>query len=398
MLRTATIYYVIHQDNNGMEQTYSSWDCADETIQTKPITVEVPVGIYADKRETGNVVFINDFTNTAYALSTDDQGRPALRDDTGSISLNKISDYQVIKLDYSYTIGRQIEGEQQFIENDGICQYYTWNSYEDAKKAADLINAYDGEHWLGDHRSGKDVFQLAKASIDMDYSMLDASTMRLYAAFDAVDFSVMYAVQSESEHSGWLEGWYNSLDEAESEAITQWYQKITPSERNKRQTYVIEIKPEKETFYEAINRLTDEQIQQTMNYGDYASFGVEYDYEVGFDSQNEIEQIHNSSEWEIYALDNKYYLAVHDMTDPDLTIHLFQWQGNEEPDPLNTVDQIGDQWIKLDRVVYMMDYYIGAFDDDKTDGENYDETGIVKDIEKAVRMSSLDKIYYGRGR
>jgi len=97
--------------------------------------------------------------------------------------------YQVIKEHNRYTIGVYDEGYDAFIVNDGICQYYWWRKRSDAQAAANAINEYEGEHWLGEHGYGND-----KIYIDEDFNpdMYDPEKIELYKLFSAIDFDEDY--------------------------------------------------------------------------------------------------------------------------------------------------------------------------------------------------------------
>ena len=88
--------------------------------------------------------------------------------------------YTVIKEGERYTIGEWDDGYQAYIVNDGICQYYWWDSEEDAQVAADAYNAYEGPEWLGQHGYGNDTIEEDEID-DMDPEMVE-----LYRLFGAV--------------------------------------------------------------------------------------------------------------------------------------------------------------------------------------------------------------------
>ena len=92
--------------------------------------------------------------------------------------------YQVIKDGERYTIGQWDKGYMGYITNDGICNYYFWGTEIEAQTAADALNNYEGEHWLGEHGYGND-----RISEDEGFEDSDPDMYYLYKAFNAVDSS-----------------------------------------------------------------------------------------------------------------------------------------------------------------------------------------------------------------
>jgi hypothetical protein len=92
-----------------------------------------------------------------------------------------MKNYKVIKDGDRYTIGEYSESYDAYIINDGICNYYWWDTQEAAQEAADTYNVYDGMEWLGQHGYGNDT-------IDSDeIDDMDAEMVTLYRLFGAVD-------------------------------------------------------------------------------------------------------------------------------------------------------------------------------------------------------------------
>lgn len=91
-----------------------------------------------------------------------------------------MTNYQVIKEGDRYTIGVYDQDTDAFIINDGICNYYFWETKEEAQEAADAYNAYEGLEWLGEHGNGNDTLnadELEESDTDM---------VELYALFNAI--------------------------------------------------------------------------------------------------------------------------------------------------------------------------------------------------------------------
>lgn len=89
--------------------------------------------------------------------------------------------YKVYKVGSRYTIGEFDESYNAVIINDGICQYYWWDTPEAAQEAADAYNAYNGEEWLGQHSYGNDYIHADEAD-SCSQEMID-----LYRLFGATD-------------------------------------------------------------------------------------------------------------------------------------------------------------------------------------------------------------------
>lgn len=92
-----------------------------------------------------------------------------------------MKNYKVIREDDRYTIGQWGEGYNTYIVNDGICQYYWWDTEAAAQAAADAYNAYDGAEWLGEHDYGDDRMTLE------DSRHAPPRAVELYQLFNAVD-------------------------------------------------------------------------------------------------------------------------------------------------------------------------------------------------------------------
>lgn len=92
-----------------------------------------------------------------------------------------MKNYTVIKCeDGRYTIGEYHKGYQSYIINDGICDYYHWDTAEDAQAAADAYNAYEGCEWLWEHGYGND--RIYEYEIDD----MDSDMVELYRLFGAI--------------------------------------------------------------------------------------------------------------------------------------------------------------------------------------------------------------------
>ena len=106
------------------------------------------------------------------------------------------NNYETIKDGDRYTIGEYNESYKAFIINDGICQYYWWDTEEEAQEAADALNAYGGLSGLGDHGSGYDKIYAQEwllqngyeADDDIDDILADEPDFQLYKLFHAVDY------------------------------------------------------------------------------------------------------------------------------------------------------------------------------------------------------------------
>ena len=68
--------------------------------------------------------------------------------------------------------------DDSIIINDGIYKYYWWNSKEEAKKAADAYNSYEGKY---PPKKGEKL-----RLHDQVYLADDKETIRLYTLFDAL--------------------------------------------------------------------------------------------------------------------------------------------------------------------------------------------------------------------
>ena len=93
-----------------------------------------------------------------------------------------MKNYKVIKQDERYTIGQYDEGYGAYITNDGICAFYYWDNKEDAQAAADALNKFEGNQWLGQHGYGNDFLREEDID-DYDQEMID-----LYRLFGMTDF------------------------------------------------------------------------------------------------------------------------------------------------------------------------------------------------------------------
>jgi len=92
--------------------------------------------------------------------------------------------YKVLAENGRYTIGEYDEGYGAYIVNDGICNYYWWDTEYDAQAAADAYNNYDGCEWLGQHGYGNDIIPAEELE-----EMLDTypEMVKLYELFNAVE-------------------------------------------------------------------------------------------------------------------------------------------------------------------------------------------------------------------
>jgi len=94
--------------------------------------------------------------------------------------------YTVIKAnDGRYTIGQYDEEYEAYIVNDGICNYYWWDSEAEAQLAADAYNEYDGFEFyegLGNHGYGYDTI----TQDDIENYDLDTALINLYRLFHAI--------------------------------------------------------------------------------------------------------------------------------------------------------------------------------------------------------------------
>lgn len=89
-----------------------------------------------------------------------------------------MKNYKVLKDGARYTIGQYDEGYKAYITNDGICQYYWWDTEEDAQAAADAYNAYEGCEWIGERGRGNDIVY--------EQDSTDEGMIALYRFFNAV--------------------------------------------------------------------------------------------------------------------------------------------------------------------------------------------------------------------
>lgn len=88
--------------------------------------------------------------------------------------------YEVIEDHGRFTIGEFDPSSTAYIINDGICNYYWWDTKEAAQEAADAYNEYDGEEWLGQHGYGNDVIH------EDEIDTVDEKMLELYKLFGAV--------------------------------------------------------------------------------------------------------------------------------------------------------------------------------------------------------------------
>lgn len=86
--------------------------------------------------------------------------------------------YEVIKEGERYTIGKRLD--DAFITNDGICNFYFWDTEHDAQRACEAYNEYEGCEWLGEHGNGNDRLEPDETD--------DMELYELYRLFDAIDF------------------------------------------------------------------------------------------------------------------------------------------------------------------------------------------------------------------
>ena len=105
----------------------------------------------------------------------------------------KNKNYKVVREGDRYTIAHWDEARDAFIINDGIYGYYWWDSEEDAQKAADAYNAYDGQEWLGQHGYGNDT--ISQDEIDS----LDLEMVELYRLFGAIEDVKRYYIEDVGE-------------------------------------------------------------------------------------------------------------------------------------------------------------------------------------------------------
>lgn len=89
-----------------------------------------------------------------------------------------MSNYKPVLYDCCWTIGKKC-AEDAIDISDGVCAQYWWDSKEDAKKAADALNAYEGAYppKKGETLSLFDQMKLAD----------DFETKELYELFNAID-------------------------------------------------------------------------------------------------------------------------------------------------------------------------------------------------------------------
>jgi hypothetical protein len=103
------------------------------------------------------------------------------------------NNYQVMEEYGRFTIGEYASDGVSVITNDGICQYYWWDTEQAAQAAADYYNINGGS--FGDHGYGADtitrypdgLFDIGREE-DYEYGT-DADTDMLvwgYMLFDAV--------------------------------------------------------------------------------------------------------------------------------------------------------------------------------------------------------------------
>lgn len=94
-----------------------------------------------------------------------------------------MKNYKVIEDGTRYTIGEYDSSYKAYITNDGICNYYFWDSKEEAEAAAEAYNTYEGEEWLGQHGYGNDRI----SEEDEAYNSYSEEMIQLYRLFNAVD-------------------------------------------------------------------------------------------------------------------------------------------------------------------------------------------------------------------
>jgi len=92
-----------------------------------------------------------------------------------------MKNYKVIKDGDRYTIGNWDDSYNAYIINDGICNYYWWDTEEAAQEAADAYNEYEGCEWLGDHGYGSDTLTADEAET------MDPEMVALYRLFGAIE-------------------------------------------------------------------------------------------------------------------------------------------------------------------------------------------------------------------
>lgn len=92
-----------------------------------------------------------------------------------------MKNYKAIKEGEGYTIGNWDNDRKAYIINDGIYGYYRWKSKEEAQRAAEAFNEYEGCEWLGQHGYGNDIIDL-----DEDGDCCSDEMIELYLLFGAV--------------------------------------------------------------------------------------------------------------------------------------------------------------------------------------------------------------------
>jgi hypothetical protein len=89
--------------------------------------------------------------------------------------------YEALKDGDRYTIGVYDEGYKAYIVNDGICNYYWWDTEVEAQEAADALNSYEGCHGLGEHGYGNDKITQSEAE-----EAGETELVILYRLFNAI--------------------------------------------------------------------------------------------------------------------------------------------------------------------------------------------------------------------
>lgn len=89
--------------------------------------------------------------------------------------------YKPVKEGDKFTIAQWDEGYCAYITNDGIYNYYFWDTLEEATAAANAYNTYKGCEWLGQHGYGNDIVDI----VDLE-DVCDEDMIELYGLFNAV--------------------------------------------------------------------------------------------------------------------------------------------------------------------------------------------------------------------
>lgn len=94
--------------------------------------------------------------------------------------MENMKHYEPIQEGDRWTIGEWDKDYKAYNVDDGICQYYYWDSLEAAKAAADAYNAYTGLEWLAQHREGNDTMTPSEGEDNPEM-------FELYSLFGAIE-------------------------------------------------------------------------------------------------------------------------------------------------------------------------------------------------------------------